>query len=266
MFKFLVLKLVLLFILVFGSVHSFSQEKGNSSKKDMDIYLLIGQSNMAGRAEVEGSDADTLKHVFLYTGIPGKEWEKAANPLNKYSSIRKKLSMQRLGPGYHFAKKMAQLKPDKKIGLVVNAKGGTKIEEWMPGTEFYTEAIRRTKAALKYGVLKGIVWHQGEGNASKYQEYMPKITELIAALRNDFGQPDLPFVAGQLSKDKPQRKKFNRMILKLPKKMKNCGVVRTKKTSTIDNTHFNAASQKIMGERYAEEMLRLIQEQNNYNK
>jgi hypothetical protein len=40
------------------------------------------------------------------------------------------------------------------IGLVVNAKGGTKIEQWLPGTEFYTEAVKRTKAALEYGELK----------------------------------------------------------------------------------------------------------------
>ena len=214
----------------------------NNHPKNLDIYLLIGQSNMAGRAEIAGNDTDTLKNVFLYTGIPGKEWEKAANPLNKYSSIRKKLSMQKMGPGYHFAKTMVESSTKNSIGLVVNAKGGTKIEEWAPGTEFYNQAVARTKEALKYGILKGIVWHQGEGNSSKYDKYTPKIIELIEALRTDFGIPDLPFVAGQLSKDKPQRKKFNHMIVKLPKRIENCAVVKTKKTRTIDKTHFDAIS------------------------
>src|SRR5680860_76536 len=106
------------------------KSESNLHAKNLDIYLLIGQSNMAGRAEIEGSDADTLENVFLYTGIPGKEWEKAANPLNKYSSVRKKLSMQKLGPGYHFAKTTVKTNSENPIGLVVNAKGGTKISEW----------------------------------------------------------------------------------------------------------------------------------------
>ena len=50
----------------------------NNHPENLDIYLLIGQSNMAGRAKIAGNDTDTLKNVFLYTGIPGKEWEKAA--------------------------------------------------------------------------------------------------------------------------------------------------------------------------------------------
>lgn len=234
-------------------------EKENGSKKPMDIYLLIGQSNMAGRAEMAGSDTDTLKNVFLYTGIPGKEWEKAANPLNKYSSIRKKLSMQKMGPGYHFAKKMS--KGENPLGLVVNAKGGTNIGLWKPGSEFYIEAIRRTKEAMKYGNLKGILWHQGEANASKYQEYTPKIVALIEAFRADFELPNLPFVVGQLSEDKPSRTNFNKMILQLPSAISNVGVATTEKTSTIDSTHFDSKSQRLLGERYAREMQKLLAEE-----
>lgn len=78
----------------------------NNHSKDSVIYLLIGQSIMAGRAEMAGNDTDTIRSVFLYTGIPGKGWEIEANPLSKYSSIRKKLSMQKMGQDYHYAKEM----------------------------------------------------------------------------------------------------------------------------------------------------------------
>ena len=226
-----------------------------SCPESLDIYLLIGQSNMAGRAEISGNDKDTLKNVFLFTGIEGKEWEKAANPLNKYSTIRKKMSMQKLGPGYHFAKTMA--KSNNKIGLVVNAKGGTKIELWLPGTEFYNEAVSRTKAAMKYGNLKGILWHQGEANSSKPNDYPPKIIALIEALRIEFDQPDLPFVVGQLATDKPQRASFNNMLLQLPAQINNVGVASSKQTKTKDGTHFNAKSQKKLGKRYAKQMQKL---------
>lgn len=228
-----------------------------SHESPMEVYLLIGQSNMAGRAPIEEQDRDSIKNVFLFTGDESKPWEKAANPLNKYSTVRKEIGSQKLGLGYSFAKTMAVARTAK-IGLVVNAKGGTAIEEWERGANLYTEAVNQTKKALKYGVLKGIIWHQGESNAAKYDEYMPKIEALIASLRKDLDSPNLPFVAGQLSVDKPARAHFNKMILELPKKVNNTAVVTTENTITFDGTHFDSASHRILGQRYAEEMIRLI--------
>lgn len=226
----------------------------------MDIYLCIGQSNMAGRAVIEPIDKDTLVNVYIFTGNKVNLWEKAANPFNKYSSVRKKIGMQKLSPSYGFAKTMAKT-TSSKIGLVVNAKGGTSIEEWEPGALLYKEAIKQTQKALQTGgVLKGIIWHQGESNASKHKKYLPLLIHLIEHLRADLKMPDLPFVAGQLSPDKPKRKKFNNMILTLPEKVKNTGVVRTDNTATIDQTHFDSASQRLLGERYALEMLKLIRQ------
>lgn len=227
----------------------------------MEIYLCIGQSNMAGRGPIEAIDKDTLTNVFLFTGNGDKPWEKAANPFNKYSTVRKKLSMQRLSPSYGFAKAMSKAKPNTKIGLVVNAKGGTSIEKWAPGETLYNEAVKQTQKALKTGgVLKGIIWHQGEANASRHRHYIPKITELIEALRTDLNQPDLPFVAGQLSEDKPKRKHFNDMIINLPNTIKNTAVVSSESTSTIDSTHFDSPSQRLLGKRYAEAMLKLLKD------
>lgn len=229
----------------------------NENQK-MDLYLLIGQSNMAGRAPLELEDRDTLVNVFLFNENSKIPWERAANPFNKYSTIRKHMRMQKLGLGYGFAKRMNKMMPKQKIGLIVNAKGGTSIEEWKPGDSLYREAVERAKQAMSYGVLKGIVWHQGETNAARYDTYMPEIVNLIAAFRKDLNHANLPFVAGQLSADKPERIPFNNMILDLPKTVKNTRVVTTENTSTIDNTHFDNKSQKLLGERYATEMLKLI--------
>lgn len=226
--------------------------------QNLEIYILIGQSNMAGRAIITEQDKDSLERVFLYKGIENQPWEKAANPLNKYSSIRKSLSMQQLGPGYTFARHMAVFRPEKNIGLVVNAKGGTSINLWKPGSEFYNEAIRRTKEALKYGTLRGVIWHQGESDASNYQTYMDKLLDLIKALRSEFNIPDLPFVAAQLSNDKPHRKDFNTMILDLPNRLENTAVITSENTTTTDSTHFDSESQRLLGERYAVEMINLI--------
>ena len=106
--------------------------------------------------------------------------------------------------------------------------------------------------------MKGIVWHQGESNTGRYKKYMPKLITLIKAFRNDFNSPNLPFVVGQLSPDKPGRINFNKMLLELPNRISHTGVVTTDSTSTIDKTHFDSASQRLLGKRYAQEMLKLI--------
>lgn len=46
--------------------------------------------------------------------------------------------------------------------------------------------------------LAGVVWYQGEANASRHQEYAPLFISLIKQWRNDFGQPELPFHFVQL--------------------------------------------------------------------
>ena len=98
----------------------------------LDLYLLIGQSNMAGRGKITPEYTDTLKNTFLLTsnGI----MEAACNPLNKYSNIRKELTMQQVGPGYGFSKTMVK-KTGANIGLIVNARGGSSINSWIKGSE-----------------------------------------------------------------------------------------------------------------------------------
>ncbi|MEQ9289444.1 MAG: sialate O-acetylesterase [Cyclobacteriaceae bacterium] len=250
-----VISLAVIFFILDGNCQEARDT--NVQPQNLDIYLVIGQSNMAGRAQIELQDQDTLEGVFLFKGEKGDEWEKAANPLNKYSTIRKDISMQRLGPGYTFARNMAAASKNQ-IGLVVNAKGGTSINLWSPGSDFYNEAVKRTKAVLKFGSLKGIIWHQGESDASKYATYANQIIMLMEALRKEFDQPNLPVVVGQLSPDKEHRIPFNEMIIKLPNKIKNVAVARTDGTSTFDSTHFDSKSQRLLGERYAKEMMMLL--------
>jgi len=256
---------LIVFCLIIFSISACSEEKAGKNpevqeNKDtaLDIYLVIGQSNMAGRAEIEIQDKDSLATVFLYTGIAGKEWEKAANPLNKYSTVRKELSMQKLGPAYTFARKMAEANAGKQIGLVVNARGGTALSEWMPGENLYNEAVKRAKAAMKFGTITGVIWHQGEGDVSKTDVYLDRVKLMIEKLRADLGNSALPFVAGQLSEARPERKIFNLMILQLPLKVAKTGVATSEGTATIDSTHFDSPSQRLLGERYAAEMLKLL--------
>lgn len=220
------------------------------AKEKMHLYLLIGQSNMAGRAPIAKEDEGVIERCFLLNGED--KFEPAKNPLNRYSTIRKGLNMQKMNPGYSFSKTMLKKDPKLTIGLVVNAKGGSSIKQWSRDSKFYQEALRRVKAAQKNGELKGILWHQGETD-HKDPEYLEKLKELVTNLRKDLKSPKLPFVAGQVH----NADEVNAQIAKLSSELPHTGVVRSNGLTAMDRWHFDAKSMKILGERYAVEMAKI---------
>ncbi len=227
----------------------------------LDIYLVIGQSNMAGRAEIRKEDSLSVAGAFLYAEVEDGRWVEATNPLNRFSTIRKRIGMQRLGPAYSFVSSMISHRSERDIGLVVNAKGGTQIVQWLPGTRFYKEAVRRTKEALKFGKLKGVLWHQGESDNDpiRMAVYLSRIEILINALREEFDEPNLPFVAGQIYETE-KTENFNRMLLNLPDFINYTGLVSSVGTMVIDGVHFDSNSTILLGQRYADQMIMLLKQ------
>lgn len=232
--------------------------------QNLDIYLLIGQSNMAGRAEITSDLRDTLERVYLFNG---SQWEKASNPLNKYSNTRKSIDMQKLGPGYTFVRTLSQ-HIDNDIGLVVNARGGSSIEEWQKGYtgendfDLYEKALERIKKAASDGTIKGIIWHQGESNQSRSSSYMDSLIKLVGDIRSDLGMPDLYFVAGQIGQWRNGSIDINKVIKQIPQKIDSAGYVvadgLTPLNEDYTDPHFDSRSQKILGERYAWEVLNKV--------
>ena len=64
----------------------------------------------------------------------------------------------------------------------------------------YLKAEKRVKVALEAGELKGILWHQGESDATDKlaDGYEKKLHDLIDRLRRELKAADVPFIAGQL--------------------------------------------------------------------
>ena len=244
--------LLLLFVqCIFISPILAQADTGNLKKEDLHVYLLLGQSNMAGRASLNGASMKEIEGCLLLNAAD--EWEPATNPLNRYSTIRKGLGMQRLNPGYSFAKAMRKANPEATIGLVVNARGGSKIEQWAPETKFYNDILKRAKAAQQTGTLKGILWHQGESNSSDPESYLSLLKALVENLRKDLKSPKLSFVAGQIK----EGEKINEEIIKLPKTVAHTGITLAKGLKTMDQWHFDAESMIMLGERYAAQMLKI---------
>ena len=76
-----------------------------TSAQEYDLFLCIGQSNMAGRGYMSEEVLDTIPGVYLFNDRG--QFEKAVNPLNRYSTIRKGMELQRVGPSYSFSKMIA---------------------------------------------------------------------------------------------------------------------------------------------------------------
>ena len=244
--------LLLLPLFFFTSLNAVDKAPAafSGQKEKLHIYLLIGQSNMAGRAPFTEKEAGVIERAYLLNS--DNQWEGAKNPLNRYSTIRKGLGMQKMNPGYSFSKAMLKLYGEVSVGLVVNAKGGSSIKQWAKGTKFYNDAVKRTKAAMETGELKGILWHQGESD-SKDAQYLEKLSALVQNLREDLGIPKLPFVAGQVN-NVPL---VNDQIAKLPGTVEATSFIRSEGLKAMDRWHFDAASVKLMGQRYAAEMHKL---------
>ena len=229
--------------------------------KQRHVFLLIGQSNMAGRAPIDGMDKMPVPGAFLWN-IGAKRWEPALPPYNRYSPSRKGIDEQHLNPGPGFARAYLKENPDVEVGMVCSARGGTRIGQWVREDpdpfDLYHHAIEATKEAVEDGgILKGVLWHQGENNAANSDEYPAKLKQLVKHIRADLGKT-LPFVFAQIGRWNPEHKDFNEMILKQPANISNSAVVPTDRMKNIDDFHFDTPAQRLLGKRYATEMLSLL--------
>jgi hypothetical protein len=237
-------------------------------KEKLHLYLLMGQSNMAGRGQIGAEDKTPHPRVVLFT--LQSNWEPAVEPVT-----HDKPGMLGVGPGLAFGKAMAASDPGATIGLVPCAVGGTPLKRWQRSGDLYSNAVQRARLAMREGTLKGIIWHQGEsdsGAATNANSYGDRLSRMIQDIRADLGAPDLPFVVGQIGEylyDRgPGHAAYTRVVnvalAALPEKVPATACAPSNGLKDKgDVLHFDAASQREFGRRYAAEMLRLQLSQRN---
>ena len=234
----------------------------------LDVFLLIGQSNMAGRGAVEESDRRTTPGVYALTADGA--WALARDPLH-FDKPR----VAGVGPGLAFGRAMRAARPRRLVGLVPGAVGGTSITRWVPGgyydatdTHPYDDAVARAHAVLdEQGVrLSGVLWHQGESDSGQMSvdEYETRLAELVGRLRAEFGDPALPFVAARLAPSyvagHAGAATVNAAIDRLVRLPATAVVATEGLVDGGDGTHLDAASARELGRRYAAAVRRLLAE------
>jgi hypothetical protein len=237
-------------------------------RENFHLFLLVGQSNMAGRGQV--ADEDRQPHPRVLTFTKQSKWAPAIDPLHfDKSSVG-------VGIGRTYGIEIATANPDITIGLIPCAAGGSPISSWEPGgyhsqtkSHPYDDAIKRAKQALEVGVLKGILWHQGESDSlpGPAEVHEQKLHALIARFRRELGVPDVPFIAGQMGQfdERPwsdAKKLVDTAQQSLPAKVAHTAFVNSNGLGHRgDEIHFSTPAYRELGRRYAEAYRNLTRSQ-----
>jgi len=98
-------------------------------------------------------------------------------------------------PGY-FCVKHLQDSLQVPVGVITNAIGGTQIESWFAGGNWYEKMVA---PYVPYAV-KGILWYQGENNCgNREREYASKFKHMTTDWRQEWGIADAPFLTVMLA-------------------------------------------------------------------
>ena len=218
---------------------------------DMNLYLLIGQSNMAGRGVLTDSNRISADGIFKLDAAG--EWQRAEEPIHF-----DKPDIAGAGLAASFARVMADRRKGVTIGLIPCAVGGTAIDRWVEGGDLWSNAVARARLAMQSGTLKGILWHQGESDcyATRAPAWGAKLEGMIASFRRELGH--VPFIAGELGRylENDYRNDINAHLHALEGSVADYRVVSSEGlTPKSDIVHFDTESLREFGLRYAAAMV-----------
>jgi len=255
---------LILLCVLFVTHFTSAQNAVLPAKEKFHLFLLVGQSNMAGRGTVETEDRTPHPRVLMLN--------KAAACVPAIDPLHFDKPAAGVGLGKTFATLYAEAHPGITVGLIPCAVGGSPIDAWKPG-EFYKptnshpwdDAIRRAQLAQKSGTIVGILWHQGESDSTDKLApgYEAKLHDLIARMRKEVAAPEVPFIVGQMGKfaEAPwndAKLQVDKAHQDLPKKVKGTAFVSAEGLKHRgDKIHFDSPSCREFGKRYYEAFVSL---------
>ncbi|MBQ7396876.1 MAG: sialate O-acetylesterase [Lentisphaeria bacterium] len=267
----------------------------NDDKNEKLLVLLAGQSNMAGRGYAEADDLTEIPGLLMIR--PDCKWQPAIEPITKdrkfigtFQASGEKIygsdpfetvlpqgdqKVCGVGPGRTFGRLLKEANPDKTVGLIPCAVGGTPVAAWLPGgidpydsaNHPYDDAVKKAREAQKSGKIVAVLWHQGEADSVKVTEnYLEQLRCVIENFRRDLSlDDDVPFIAGDLASFYEEKVSahidiVDNALKTLSAELPYFRLVTTKDlTHRGDNLHFDTPSQHKFGERCFKEYSRFIE-------
>jgi len=238
----------------------------------LDIFLLIGQSNMKGRGIMPEEPLRDPQIVMMHKGTD--RWFLARHPLHLVGAPETFEGHDNagVGSGLAFAQAIAAAHPASRIALVPCAVGGTAISKWKQGQRLYEDAIRRAQLAYEQGPegktrIAGVLWLQGESDSKEERVavYPEALATLVDNLRADLEIEGLPFIAstiGEMRASEGLRKAINEILLDLPDNRPNTATVDARDLGGHigDSVHFDTPTQIEIGRRFAAKWLEMMEE------
>ncbi|KAK4428863.1 putative carbohydrate esterase [Sesamum alatum] len=183
-------------------VISTTNASHDNASHGKSIFILAGQSNMAGRGGIKRGmwdryvppECQSSPKVLRLNA--NHKWEKARPPLHHDIDYLKTCG---IGPGLAFANSVLKKNVSiGDIGLVPCAIGGTQISEWRRGGPLYKQLLSRAHAALQGGgVIRAILWYQGESDTRSQEDaklYKTRLEKFFTDIRSDLKLPELPII------------------------------------------------------------------------
>ena len=235
----------------------------SSVEQKITSFLMIGQSNMAGRGDF--GEVPEIENDSCYMLRMGR-WQPMSEPVNCDRQIFKGSFHSGVCLATSFADNL-QKKTGSPIGLIPCADGGTSIEQWMPGEVLFDHAVMTTNLAKRTSNFGGILWHQGENNCGDFDpdDYKKKLITMMTELRAILGAEKKPLLIGELSENIGENYSWgkitpevNRLFHKIADELPYCGVVSSKDlTMKADGIHFDSVALREFGRRYFEKYIEI---------
>lgn len=218
----------------------------------MESILLIGQSNMAGRAPLGSVPDIASDRIFMFKD-------------NKWLPMKEPIHQDKREAGIGLAASFAAQyvkHQDKKLGLIPCAVGGTSLSQWHPDGDLFKKAVTQAKAAQKSGEIIGVLWHQGESDSHTYETasaYEKNFKDMLNAMMLQLELHNIPVIVGELGEYLKNTEGFsfytivNQTLHKLARENRFIGIASAEGlTDKGDGLHFDAQSLRNFGVRYYE--------------
>ena len=284
------MKFITKFLLIFFISYLSSYSQLLLSDDKINVFILAGQSNMAGAADASNLTSIDLKDLenaqqnisFVYNGNKSILLNVTIPPAWK----RKKFQLDScFGPEIFFGIELSKKHPKKKFLFIKRSKGGSSLygswnSNWTKEKARYIGELNKPKLFHElindvdrelsnydksdYQIM-GMLWVQGESDSGQKwgplpsDTYAENLTNLIQTSRSKFKSLEMPFMIMQVGS-----KKIGDAMKQVSKELNNVTFIAQNKDISSynflprieDNIHYNYFGMKKIGILFA----------NNFNK
>jgi hypothetical protein len=268
-------------------VRTSSGAGDSPARKVVNVFLLAGQSNMAGAdSYIEDppgfvpTEADR-RTLFTCAPLPGGTKSRNYAPWGEIRGHHCKGDKLSHGPEVGFVRRLHEKGWRNLAVIKVWANFGRDVRTWpwadggdlyKPWCAFVDERIQELKQHGYECRVVGFVWHQGIDDAihpALSASYENNLAALIGVLRKRYADDKTPFVLARSVNSPIARRAtgdgerdpmavVRRAQVAVAKSVPRCGWINVDDLPNVVEHHFSAASQVVIGRRFAEKYLAIF--------